>query len=172
VFEAIALAQSGDMPGATAIYRLAIADLRRARMAARFTWTLGHYAWVVAENGDIAEAHAAVDEALQRAEANDERWCLAELLRIKGGIFARTGTAAAQADAEKSYGQAMDWARRQDSLMWELRAAIDLAELLQQQGRGAEAREHLARVYHRFTEGFGRGDVRRAEALLDKLAGR
>lgn len=138
-------------------------------MAARFTWTLGHYASVLAENGDIAEAHAAIDEALQRAEANDERWCIAELFRIQGNIFARTRTANAVAEAEKSYGQALDWARRQDSLMWELRAAIGLAELLQQQGRVREARDGLAPAYHRFSEGFALGDLRRAEGLLSAL---
>jgi predicted ATPase len=51
-----------------------------------------------------------------------------------------------------------------------LRAATSLARLWRSQGRLDEAREQLASVYGRFTEGFATADLRAARLLLDELA--
>jgi len=53
--------------------------------------------------------------------------------------------------------QALEWARRQQALSWELRAATSLARLAHQLGRDAEAAELLFSVYDRFSEGFVTG---------------
>ena len=37
--------------------------------------------------GEIAQGLATIDQALARSERNDERWCIAELLRIKGELI-------------------------------------------------------------------------------------
>ena len=71
--------------------------------------------------------------------------------------------------AEGHFRHAIDWARRQGALSWELRAATSLARLWRNQGRSKEARELLASVYHRFTEGFRTVDVNAAKVLLDSL---
>jgi predicted ATPase len=52
----------------------------------------------------------------------------------------------------------------------ELRAATSLARLWRDQDRRIEARDLLARIYARFTEGFGCADLKKGEALLDALA--
>jgi predicted ATPase len=59
---------------------------------------------------------------------------------------------------------------RQQATSLELRAAIGLARLWQQQGKHAEARELLAPIYGWFTEGFDTADLQEAKALLDVLA--
>src|SRR5262245_57366466 len=51
----------------------------------------------------------------------------------------------------------------------ELRAAMSLSRLWQQQGKGLEARGLLAQVYGWFTEGFDTADLQEAKALLDAL---
>jgi predicted ATPase len=51
-----------------------------------------------------------------------------------------------------------------------LRAAVSLTRLLSELGRRAEARDLLAPVYGRFTEGFETADLKEARALLDELA--
>jgi predicted ATPase len=51
-----------------------------------------------------------------------------------------------------------------------LRAAVSLAGLLNDHGRRGEARELLAPIYGRFTEGFDTADLKEARALLDKLS--
>ena len=52
---------------------------------------------------------------------------------------------------------------------WELRAAMSLCRLWQQQGKRAEARELLAPIYGWFTEGFDTADLQEAKALLEEL---
>ena len=78
------------------------------------------------------------------------------------------GAVAATA-AEDSFRKALDIARQQEALLWELRAALSLARLRAKQGRGDEARQLLAQVYDRFTEGFETPDLRAARAFLDEL---
>jgi predicted ATPase len=51
----------------------------------------------------------------------------------------------------------------------ELRAAMSLARLWQQQGKRAEAHALLAPVYGWFTEGFDTADLQDAKALLNEL---
>ena len=65
--------------------------------------------------------------------------------------------------------KALDVARDQQAKSWELRAAMSLSRLWQQQDRQAEARQLLAEVYNWFTEGFDTADVKEAKALLEKL---
>jgi predicted ATPase len=60
-------------------------------------------------------------------------------------------------------------AQRQQAKSLELRAAMSLAHLWQQQGKRDEARELLAPVYDWFTEGFDTADLQEARALLDEL---
>ncbi len=60
-------------------------------------------------------------------------------------------------------------ARHRQAKSWELRTAMSLTRLWQQQGKHAEARELLAPVYNWFTEGFDTADLKDAKALLDVL---
>jgi predicted ATPase len=53
--------------------------------------------------------------------------------------------------------------------MWELRAAASLARLWRDQGHRAAARDLLAPVYGRFTEGFATPDLKEAKGLLNEL---
>jgi predicted ATPase len=170
VFRAMLLARRGDIDAAAAVFRGAVDDVRRARLAPRFTSILGYYAEVLGHAGDIAGAHTIIDEALQRSDSNEERWCIAELLRIKGDIVRRQDHATAIDEAEDYLLRSLDWARRHDSLLWELRAAVSFAELRRGQGRLVEARDLLMPVYQRFTEGFGSADLRAAENLLKVLS--
>ena len=123
----------------------------------------------LARAGQVAEGLAAVDEALARSESNEERWCIAELLRVKAEITLSENAPGAVAAAEDHFRQALDWARRQGALSWELRAATSLARMWCGQGRSKEARALLGPVYDRFTEGFETADLKDAKAVLDGL---
>ena len=74
-----------------------------------------------------------------------------------------------QAEAETWLQRALDVARRQQAKSLELRAAMSLSRLWQQQGKRDEARALLAPVYGWFTEGFDTADLQEARALLEKL---
>jgi predicted ATPase len=120
--------------------------------------------------GQITDGLAAIEEAIDRSERSEERWATAELLRVKGELLLLRGAPGAAAAAEDHFRHALDWARRQGALSWELRAATSLARLLSDRGRSADARGLLQPVYDRFTEGFATADLRAAKALLDDLS--
>jgi len=119
--------------------------------------------------GQNAEGLAAIEEVISRSERTEEHWAMAELLRVKGELLLLQGAPGAAAAAEDHFRQALDWARRQQALSWELRAATSFARLLRSQGRPADAIACLQPVYDRFTEGFGTADLIAAKMLLDEL---
>jgi predicted ATPase len=75
-----------------------------------------------------------------------------------------------KAQAETCLQQALAVARHQQAKSLELRAAMSLARLWQQQGKCAEAHALLAPVYGWFTEGFDTADLQEAKALLEGLS--
>ena len=117
--------------------------------------------------GQIEESAARLDQALQLVERTGERWFAAELDRQRGRLLLRQGHPEA---AEVLYRKALGIAREQEAKLWELRAAVSLAQLWRHQGRRADARDLLAPVYGWFTEGFATPDLKAAKALLDELA--
>jgi len=72
---------------------------------------------------------------------------------------------------EVCFQQALTIARHQQAKAWELRAAMSLSRLWQQQGKRTEAYELMAPVYGWFTEGFDTADLQEAKALLEELEG-
>ena len=109
------------------------------------------------------------DEVIARAETGRAGWCAAEILRAKGEIILRRGASDATFAAETMFRRALEMARQQETLSWELRAATSLARLWRDHRRIREAHELLAPVLARFTEGFGTSDLLTAVTLLDDL---
>jgi predicted ATPase len=120
--------------------------------------------------GQIADGLPAIEEAIIRSEHTQERWLFAELLRVKGEFLLWRGMPGAAAMAEGHFRQALDVACQQGALSWELRAATSLARLWRDQARSKEARELLAPVYDRFTEGFATADLRAARSLIEEMS--
>jgi predicted ATPase len=73
------------------------------------------------------------------------------------------------AEAEACLRQALEIAHRQQAKSLELRAAISLGRLWQQQGKRAATHQLLAEVYGWFTEGFDTADLQEARGLLAEL---
>ena len=129
-----------------------------------------------------------LEEALVVAHRNGDASYLAEIYRIKGELLlmqaasrglsraATSGTVVvesqppAAAQAEGCFRHSIKIARQQKAKSWELRAVMSLARLYQNQGKQEEARDLLAQIYNRFTEGFDTVDLREAKALLDELS--
>jgi predicted ATPase len=66
--------------------------------------------------------------------------------------------------------KAIEIARQQQAKSLELRAAMSLSRLWQQQGKQDEARQMMAEVYGWFTEGFDTKDLQEAKVLLEELS--
>jgi tetratricopeptide (TPR) repeat protein len=157
----------GDVSGLR-LLRAGFVDLGEANAMFRFPF-LSEMAEALGRAGQIADGLAAIDEAIERCERTEEHWVMSELLRIKGELLLLQGAPGAAAVAEDHFRQALDWARRQGALSWELRAAMSLARLLRDQDRPADAMALLPPIYDRFTEGFDTADLQAAKALIDAL---
>ena len=93
----------------------------------------------------------------------------AETYRVEGELTLMNGGAGAQAAGENLLRKAMDTAQRQHAKLYELRATVVLARLLESTGRRGEARALLTAIYHWFSEGLDTPDLREARELLDRL---
>ena len=113
-------------------------------------------------------------DTLAEANKTGERYYEAELYRLKGELLLQLRVKSEklgveEEKAEECFQKALDVARQQSAKSLELRAAMNLARLWQQQGKKEEARQLLAETYGWFTEGFDTKDLKDAKALLDEL---
>jgi predicted ATPase len=147
------------------------------------------------KEGQSEEGLRVVTEALALVDQSGERRGEAELYRLKGTLMLQSKTSRrsvtgeaqtrqdkseeastqhptphTQAEVETCFRQALTIACRQQAKSWELRAAMSLARLWQQQGKRTEAHELLAPVYGWFTEGFDTADLQEAKTLLEELS--
>jgi predicted ATPase len=125
----------------------------------------------LAGTGGLDEALVTVDDAMaaDREGADGHGWYAPELLRVKGEVLLQQAADQSALAAEDCFNQAAQMAREQGALFWELRIALSVARLSVSQGRHREAREQLALVYDRFTEGFATADMQAARILLEGL---
>jgi len=146
----------------------AIESLRAKGVMLSTTRLLARLGEVFGLAGRCAEGLATIAEALALVEGTGERFYEAEIWRIKGELLLKAAASNSQAEAESCYHRAIEIARQQSAKSWELRTAISLARLWQQQGKRAEARQMLAEIYGWFTEGFATADLKEAKALLEE----
>jgi len=111
----------------------------------------------------------ALEKGLTLADDTGERFWEGELHRLKGELLLQTVSDAPQVEA--CFLQALDVSRHQQAKSLELRAAMSLSRLWQQQGKRTEAHELVAPIYGWFTEGFDTVDLQEAKTLLAELAG-
>ena len=169
-YQAVLVIQRGDLSTGLRLLRASFDEPATVGAAPRlFTFLMAE---ALGRAAQFSDGLAAIEEAIISSELSEERWATAEFLRIKGELLLLRGApgAAAAAEAEDHFRQALDWARWQGALSWELRAATSLARLLSDQGRSADATALLQPVYDRFTEGFATADLKTAQALLDDLS--
>ena len=123
---------------------------------------------VCGHRGHTAEGLQALAEADTLIEQHGECWWEAEVCRLRGVLLLQQ-TPTQQEEAEACFQRALDVARRQEAKSLELRAAMSLSRLWQQQGKRAKAFELLTPVYGWFTEGFDTADLQEARTLLEEL---
>jgi class 3 adenylate cyclase/tetratricopeptide (TPR) repeat protein len=126
-------------------------------------WTLDF----CVRHGRFAKGREILEVTLPLVERTEERYCVADLLRLEGLLI--LGEGGAEGDAEERLTAALDTARGQGARLFELRAAVCLARLWQEAGRAGAARDLLQGVYGAFTEGWETPDLRAARELLATL---
>ncbi len=166
-FQRVVVLKGGDLDTGSRLLQAGPDEIAEPNFSFRSLTGLTELAEALAHAGRIAEGLAVVEAGIEQSEGG---WLTPELLRLKGELFLLQSTPAVAETAEDLFRQALDGARRQEALSWELRAATSLARLLRDQGRPADAIACLQPVYDRFTEGFGTADLIAAKQLLDDLA--
>jgi hypothetical protein len=149
------------------------------------------------EKGQVKDGLTVIAEALALVDRAEERYCEAELYRLKGVLTLQSKTSlgpasgkshtsqnksedinpqpptpSTQAEAEACFFKAIEISRKQQAKSLELRATTNLARLWHQQGKTTEARQMLSEIYQWFIEGFDTKDLQEAKALLDELSHR
>jgi len=121
------------------------------------------------------DANAHLTAALALISESGERWCEAELYRLRAEILLaqraqpRRASKKRQdlgANIEADLRRALDVARAQGAKWWELRAAVSLARLLRDRERSSEARDQLRHVYGESEAILDLPDLRDAREVL------
>jgi predicted ATPase len=165
-FQKTVVLMGGDVVAGSQLSDPSLNEVAQSDFSFRSIAGLTLLAEALGRAGRIAEALALVKAGTEQFEAN----CFTpELVRLKGELFLLQGMPGAAESAEIHFRQALDGAREDGALSWELRAATSLARLLRNQGRSADASACLQPIYDRFTEGFSTADLIAAKQLLDDL---
>jgi predicted ATPase/DNA-binding winged helix-turn-helix (wHTH) protein len=118
--------------------------------------------------GQHEEALTLVEDALDAQKRGGKFLFVPALLRVKGFILV-SRTAADYPAAETSLLSSIEWARRQSATWFELRSAIDLAELLLSQRRMPEAYKHISAALDQTSAGIVSPVHNRARQILRRF---
>jgi len=114
--------------------------------------------------GDRTRAAALTNRAFELVGNTGEKWCAAEIIRLRA-LFSARDREEKQALLQASLAMATS----QGALLWQLRTATSLAELLRDRGDVGAARALLAPICDQFTEGATTRDLIAARTLLSVL---
>jgi predicted ATPase/DNA-binding winged helix-turn-helix (wHTH) protein len=188
IMRAWALIEQGRPEDAIEQMRRGLADLQATGTELVNPHFLALLGEALGKEGRAEEGLVVLEQALELAERKGEGYYRAELYRIKGEVLLMQATGRslwqaavggkavlvpeepADTRAEGCFRQSMKIAQQQKAKSLELRAVMSLARLYQKRGKQKEARDLLAEIYERFTEGFDTADLREAQALLDELS--
>jgi len=185
ILRGLALAKQGQAEEGITQIRQGLSAYRATGATLGQPYFLSHLAEAYGRSGHVDAGLEALAEALLLVDKTGERFYEAEIYRLTGELLLQTGVRGLAsgrgtqrvarrppraAEAETCFHQALAVARRQQAKSLELRVAMSLARLWQQQGQRAQAREILAPIYTWFTEGFDTADLQEAKALLESLA--
>ena len=168
VFQGWVLAEQGREDEGIEQIRRGIAAFRATGAELLRPHFLGLLAEVYGRSARTDKGLEALDEALALVDRTGERLHESEFYRLKGHLLLARSMDH-HPEAEAALHRALTLARRQQAKSLELRAAVHLSRLWQQQGQHDQAQRLLGEVYGWFTEGFDTADLKEAKALLDEL---
>jgi predicted ATPase len=161
-----ALAMQDDAPAGVAHIHQGVVALQSLGDKPYHPYQLALLAEAHGQAGQPAVGLTVVDETITLIATSEARWWEPEVYRLQGELllqFPHPDTSRVIA----CFHQALTVARAQQARALELRAAMSLSRLWQQQGQHDMARQLLAPIYAWFTEGFDTVDLQAARALLE-----
>lgn len=136
----------------------------RGRLAFLFVFLIEAHVYL----NTYAEVLPLIAKAQDNMVNTADGHCEAEVQRLKGISLLELAPSNAK-EAEFCFEKALAISQRQGAKILELRAAVSMARLWQQQGKHDQARRMLGKIYKWFTEGFDTPDLQAAANLLATL---
>ena len=162
-----AMAENGHVNQAMSQMEQSLADLQAMQAGLRRPYYLGLLAEAYGTAGRIEDGLSLLTDAIAIAAEQEQNLYEPDLHRVRGELLWKRNS---PYDAiEACFRQAIDVARQQEAKLMELRATTSLAQLLDHQGNGAEARRVLTGVVEWFREGYATADLRKAQATLHTI---
>jgi len=153
-----------------------LAEMRRGLAIDReqgFLWLLPSFEAALAEaeasTGETDAGLRRLDDALAELERTEQRWCEAEMHRIRAEILLKRDPADTAA-AEESLLTAIAIAQSQKARSFELRAALALVKLYRAANRDADAHAMLAPAVEGFPPTQQFPELTQAQTLLSALS--
>ncbi|MBB5609501.1 MULTISPECIES: winged helix-turn-helix domain-containing protein [unclassified Janthinobacterium] len=146
--------------------------LDSVREPVTFAWPVP-VGWPLQADVMVTLHDAPVDgAALRRARNGQAPWSAPEVLRRaahRDWLALEPGDGAGLARVRGQLEEALQLAREQGALGWQLRCATSLARLMASQGEARHAHALLAGIHGAFTQGHASADLLEALALLEEL---
>jgi hypothetical protein len=101
-FGGVLLVECGSIGAGLELLRTAFARVPQGAFTLFYTPVLAEIADALGRDGKASEGLSIIDEALARSDSNEERWCVAALLRINGELILLEGTPRAATVAEEN----------------------------------------------------------------------
>jgi len=128
-FQGLVQLARGELDRGRQAVRSALEDLPEARFAFQQTWVCSVLALADADAGAIDLALTTIEQAIEQARRDDERWCFPELLRVRGEVLRRRTDAASRAAARLAFEEALAAAHESGTSGWARRAQASLQSL-------------------------------------------
>ena len=164
LFESWAILHETNDDGAHRRLLLALQQLDDTKNWAFLPFLMTAAADLTWRRGDQAGAMTLLNRATELIALTGERWCEAEVLRLRACI-----PPAETPDRVALLRQSLALAAEQGARLWELRSAVDLARIWRDDGLLRDAADLLGPICGWFTEGFDLPDFIEAKALLDSV---
>jgi len=160
-----ALAMQGDAAAGVAHMHQGLVAVQSMGLKLYHAYFLSLLAEAYGQMGQPEHGLQVLAEAATLIATTEVRWWEPEVSRLQGELLAQLSHPDIP-QVVACFQKALAVARAQQAKALELRVAMSLSRLWQQQGKCVEAHALLAPVYGWFTEGFDTADLREAKALL------
>jgi predicted ATPase len=162
-----AIAQEGELEKGIAEIQTGL-EKERATDALLFeSYTLGLLGDVCIKNERYEQAFRFLNRAQSRLdEENSERFYAAEIYRLLGETYLRSGQDLDQ--AERCFCKGLEVAREQKARSLELRLSVNLYDLYELRQTGDHYRPQLDKIYASFAEGLDTTDLLTAKRRLHR----
>lgn len=153
-----------ELPAAVAEFQAGVNKVSGTGIVADAPIMIGFLADAYHRAGQYPMALVSLEAGLAISQTTGQAQWDAELHRLKGEFLLHAQ--ADESNVEELFHRALEIARAKRTRSLELRTAVSLGRLWKKQGQPERARELVAPIYDRFTEGFDSPDLIEARELL------